>query len=293
MTHQAIKLGGLGGSVLRLIGAKHRIARQIVPLLVEAAAGRDCLVEVFGGSASVMLTAGDAFGKRVYNDLDGDLVNFFRVLADPVRRDELLGRLEQLPPSRQIFDEDHREYLAGGLSFRRLTDAVERARATFYRNAYCYGGKMRNGGFVVSLNDRGGVKEEKRYRRIVSRLEAFSAYFRHTVLEHLHYGDLLQVYGGRANVVLYVDPPYVGSEHYYSVPFRPEEHVFLAQQLAALPAPAVVSYYDHPLLHQLYPRERWTWHTIETVKNAQAGAQGKQIVRELVLVKRASPPKGD
>jgi DNA adenine methylase len=65
--------------IIRYLGSKNRMA----PLIAERlhATGRDTLVDVFGGSAAVTLNTG--FQKRIYNDIDGDLVNLFRVLADP------------------------------------------------------------------------------------------------------------------------------------------------------------------------------------------------------------------
>jgi DNA adenine methylase len=65
--------------IVRYIGSKNRMAPLIAKRL--HATGRDTMVDVFGGSAAVTLNAG--FQKRIYNDIDGDLVNLFRVLADP------------------------------------------------------------------------------------------------------------------------------------------------------------------------------------------------------------------
>ncbi|MBM4165242.1 MAG: DNA adenine methylase, partial [Lentisphaerae bacterium] len=76
-------------SLIPYIGGKHRISGVVAGHL--RASGCDTLVDVFGGSAAVTLNAG--FTKRIYNDADGDLVNLFRVIADPATRAPLLHRL--------------------------------------------------------------------------------------------------------------------------------------------------------------------------------------------------------
>jgi len=57
--------------------------------------------EPFGGAAGVLLTEPRSYAE-VYNDLDGDVVNFFRVLQDPAQRDRLAGslRADALRPRR-------------------------------------------------------------------------------------------------------------------------------------------------------------------------------------------------
>ena len=65
-------------SFLKYIGAKHRIAPVIAKHL--HATGRKVLVDVFGGSGAITMNAG--FKKRIYNDIDGDLVNLFKVMAE-------------------------------------------------------------------------------------------------------------------------------------------------------------------------------------------------------------------
>jgi DNA adenine methylase len=57
------------------MGGKHRLRKEIIKRLPQ----HTCYVEVFGGAGWVL------FGKdpspvEVYNDIDGELVNFFRVV---------------------------------------------------------------------------------------------------------------------------------------------------------------------------------------------------------------------
>ena len=273
-------------SFLRYIGAKHRIAPVIARYLQES--GATCLVDVFGGSGAVTMNSG--FKKRVYNDIDGDLVNLFRVLADPCTRPQLLKRCKWLPPSRQIYEDDYKIYLAGGFSFVSIADKVERARATFYRGCFSFGGKMRSGGFQVSFTGRDLIKEVSRYSNLLRRFNMYGEFWRRTVIENKSYQKIISNYGRTTNPVLYFDPPYDGTEKYYSHHFTKADHVFLAEQITMAPAPAVGSYYDTPLVRDLYPKTKWTWHRVRQTTNSGSNIKlTKKVVDELILVKRMDP----
>src|SRR5690606_11388832 len=64
-------------SPFKWAGGKLRIRKEIISLLP----AHDCYVEVFGGAGWVL------FGKEpskveIFNDLDGEVVNFFEVVRD-------------------------------------------------------------------------------------------------------------------------------------------------------------------------------------------------------------------
>jgi DNA adenine methylase len=252
-------------SVLRYVGAKLRIAPRITDAL--QATGADVLVDVFGGSGAVVMNAG--FEKRIYNDADNELVNFFRVLADPKSRRLLFQMVSRLPMSRALFDEMHKARHSGHAS------PVQRAAATFYVSRYCFGGKLAHGGFVASLGDGGHIKEIKATQRIIGQLREVGKWWQGTVIEHLHFSECIKTYGGRKESVLYVDPPYHGTERHYRHPFQQSDHIFLAEQLATVKASVVLSYYETDLIRTLYPEDAgWHYTRIETVRNNMGNRGG-------------------
>lgn len=268
---------------IRYVGAKIRLMVRLRPIL--KGLGEKVFVDVFGGSGAV--TMGCGFDKRVFNDVDGDVVHFFRMLADPERSREMFRWLRMLPMSRELFQEWNAAYVAGGNSFAAMPP-VERAVAFFYRSSFAYGGKVRNGGFAATVSDRNGCKEIKRYRRVLRDMAALREFWQETVIEHQDFEDIMRGYGQRRGVLLYCDPPYFGTERYYSRDFPRVDHERLAAVAHEVPARVVMSYYDAPEIREFYPENRWAYHKLEAWKNRMKAAPGvpRQRVNEMVIVKR-------
>ena len=267
--------------IIPYIGGKHRLSGAIAERL--HATGADCLVDVFGGSAAVTLNCG--FKKRIYNDASGDLVVLFRVLADPLMRREFLRRLRWTPASRRIYADGYNRYRECGFSFAYIIDPIERAAAVFFRHQFAFGGKVRSGGFQVSMKDHRYIKEVARYQNALRRVVGIGDLFRTVLIENLHYQDAISMYGKRSNVVLFCDPPYWGTEKYYAGSFGAADHFFLAQALAECEAPVVATFYDHPRIRSLYPEAIWHWDPIIATKNSQFCARNKTKVAEMILTR--------
>lgn len=270
-------------SILPYIGGKNRLAKHILPHL--ARPGIDCLVDVFGGSGAVTIACGEKFHKRVYNEVSGDLINFFRVLRTPELRRAMFILLRNTPAARHVFQDYHRTWLKNGFTFSGIADPVDRAVATFYRHHYSFGGKVLNGGFSVSTGDRHGIKEIVRYRNTLKNLAHAASFWRDTLIENLDALELVKVYGGRENVVLFCDPPYDGTEAYYTELFTPFHKVTLPVLLADCKAHVVLTFYETPFLHENYPPERWQWNFVQASKNASFRG-GQRSITEVILVKR-------
>jgi len=104
--------------VLRYHGGKWRLASWIISHFPP----HRVYVEPFGGAASVLLRKPRSYAE-VYNDMDGEIVNVFRVLRDPARARELERVLRLTPFAREEFE----------LSYIRDEDPIEQARRTIVR----------------------------------------------------------------------------------------------------------------------------------------------------------------
>jgi len=114
--------------VLRYMGSKGLLAGRIVRHFPQ----HKSYVEPFGGGASVLLNKPRSV-IETYNDLDLEVVNFFRVLRQ--HSAELVRRLELTPYARAEFEE----------SFEPADDPVEQARRFFVRTWMSVGGHAARG----------------------------------------------------------------------------------------------------------------------------------------------------
>lgn len=109
---------------MRYHGGKFRLGKWIIAQFP----AHYCYVECYGGAAGVLIQKPRA-PAEIYNDLDDDVVNFFRVLQCPVALQELIRRLSVTPYAR-------REFM---LAFLPSTDPVERARRICIRAQMGFG----------------------------------------------------------------------------------------------------------------------------------------------------------
>lgn len=111
-------------SAIRYHGGKYRLAPWIISHFVP----HRVYTEVYGGAAGVLLRKPPA-AAEVYNDLDGEIVNFFRVLRNPMQARELERLLRLTPYTR----EEHE------LSSLSDCDPIEQARRTLIRANMSFG----------------------------------------------------------------------------------------------------------------------------------------------------------
>lgn len=230
-------------------GAKGRTAPWITSLLPS----HRHYVEPYCGGLSVLL-AKQPSPMETVNDLDGDLVTFWRVLRE--RPEDLLRACELTPHARA-------ELTA---AWDPTTDEVERARRVWVRLSQGRGGMMRRTGwrhYTMSSGSSIGMPGYLDAYR--SRLLPAAARLADVSLECLPALTIIGKYGAAADVLLYVDPPYLASTRgdansRYGVEMKTEaEHRELAAALADCRAAVVLSGYDSPLYDELYAG----WHRAE------------------------------
>lgn len=156
-------------------------------------------VEPFGGGAGVLLNKTPS-PLEVYNDLNSDLVNFFRVLRDKEKAAELIRRLKLTPYARE-------EYY----SFYPMPegDDIERARALVCRAGMGVGMRM-----AVSESRSGFASDGKKIKKNaqvfvnhVERMSEIAERFRSVVIEHKDALELIPHYDS-PDTLWYMDPPY-------------------------------------------------------------------------------------
>lgn len=259
-----------GKAVMNYPGAKARLAPWIIEHLPE----HNTYVEVFGGSAAVLVHKPESINE-VYNDVDDDLVEFFKVLRD--RRDELLDWLRHTPYSRTLYNEFADAYHEGV----RANDPVVRAGRYWYLVQAGFNGDLtKRNSFSTSTSARGYPcdSQARNYHRSRERLEAFAERFQAVTVECLDWREVIDRYDS-ATTAFYVDPPYpaVRSEGYY--PHHDLDHAALVERLANIEGEAVVSYGELPA----YP-DSWTLHERTVTSTLSRGNTEEKDCPERLLL---------
>lgn len=182
---------------LRYFGSKWRLADWIVDQLPP----HTCYVEPFGGSAAVLLTK-EPSEHEVYNDVDGDLVRFFRILRE--RTCELAGAIARTPYSRE-------EHL---LSFETCEDDLERARRFAVRSWQTRGGVKRASqgrGWRYSIASSNWSSPATVWSKVPERVIAAADRLKKVYIEHDDWRNVVERFDA-PTTLHYWDPPYVIGE---------------------------------------------------------------------------------
>jgi DNA adenine methylase len=161
-------------------------------------------VEPFGGSAAILLNKPKSY-VEVFNDLDDDVVNFFRVARE--QREELQEWLRQVPYSEKVYSDWQEDYDAGV----RPDDDVERAGRWFFLRYSNYGGSPdKRAGFK-----RPGKRNEARsFRGGIRELEFIVDRFQEVTIAKEDYSTIFERYD-HEEALFYADPPYYEAEERY------------------------------------------------------------------------------
>ena len=257
-------------------GGKTAVAERIVSLLPR----HEHYVEPFAGSLSVLLAKRPSRMETV-NDLDGDLMNFWRCLRD--RTDDLIRVCALTPHSRL----EHRA------SFEPATDDLERARRVWVRLTQGRGGHTtRRTGWRFYQDPRGSHSSMPEYvDAYLERVCPAANRLRGVSLECKPAAELIREYGRHPETLIYADPPYLGSlrtwGNNYAVEMRTdEEHRELLEVLLSCRAAVVLSGYASPLYDDLL----CTWSRREIA--TQTGNGGTDRARTEVLWSNRPFPQG-
>jgi DNA adenine methylase len=226
-------------SPFKWVGGKSRFRKDIISLFPE----HTCYIELFSGAAWVL------FGKQpspveVINDIDKELVNFFRVIKH--RPEEFMDSFDL-----ELVSRDEFERLAN-LDTDTLTD-IDRAHRFYYVIMAGWGGELNYPRFQTSITDGGhGNRLIGALKFLRERIEPVYARLQKVVIENLDWKTCFQRYD-RTGTLMYIDPPYPDNKCNYAYNMRSwEEHVELADVLKGAQCKWILSSYDTPDIRELY-----------------------------------------
>lgn len=245
---------------------------NVGPLIAALLPQHSHYVEPFCGSLAVLLAKSPSDHETV-NDLDGDLMGFWRVLRE---RPEDLARVCALTPHSRA-EWESCERLDDG-------DELERARRLWVRLSQGRAGRLRRSGWRHYVAPAGcGTGMPGYLAGYVDRMAPVAERLARVSLECRPALEVIAKYGAATDVLLYVDPPYLGSTRTNDNAYRhelrgDEQHRELAKALHTARAAVVISGYPS----DLYDRDLfvgWDRHTLA----ASTGQGGVWSARTEVL----------
>lgn len=213
---------------------------------------------------SVLLRKPRSYAE-VYNELDGEIVNVFKVLRD--QGPKLKEKLSLTPFSRDEFF----------LSYRPARSSVEMARRTIIRSFMGFGSDaIKNKSGFRANSHRSGTTPAHDWANYADLLPLLTERLKRVVLENR---DALEVISqhDREDTLFYIDPPYV---HSTRAADRPKQYVHemtdaqhrdLSKVLHAVKGKVVVSGYPCDLYDELYG----SWERVE--RDALADGARKRV----------------
>lgn len=232
-------------------GGKFSHLNWLLPLLP------DCLhyCEPFAGSGAVLLNK-EPSPVETYNDIDGEVVNFFRVLRE--EKEELIEKIALTPFSREEFG------LACELN-PELSN-LERARRFYIRARQVRTGLAQTatiGRWANCKNtSRAGMSGVvSRWLGGVEQLEFIAERFLRVQIENRPAIDVIKLYDNK-ETLFYCDPPYIhetrGDTKSYGYEMDNSAHKELAEILNSVEGLVAISNYECDLMDKLYSPNKWT-----------------------------------
>lgn len=244
---------------LSYIGGKRTLAKQIIALFPK----HTTYCEVFAGGAQVLFHK-EPSQVEVLNDLDGEIVNFFRVCQQ--HHEELVRYLRFVVVSRKWHE------LLRSTNPATLTDIQRAARHLYLlKNSYA--------SLVLRLSYKCHVVQPPSFNpeRIPELIEETHKRLARVQIECLPYEKLLQHFD-RPQTLFYLDPPYYGRK-LYRYNLEHDDFVKMAERLAQLTGKFLLSLNDTPEVRQIF--RRFKVKSVEIPYTAQKIA-GKRF-REVIL----------
>lgn len=248
--------------ILHYPGSKWSMADWIIEHMPE----HETYLEPFFGSGAVLFNKAPSKIETV-NDLDGQVVNLFRVIRD--RPEELAEKIRWTPYSRQEYYD----------SYETTGDELEDARRFLIRCWMARGAKTsdRTGWrHNIDVSHCPNKTVPKQWMEMPEKIVVIAQRLQGIQIEHQPAVKLIERYR-RPDVLIYADPPYLMETRHgrmYRHEMTDNDHLELLDALDAHPGPVLLSGYAHPL----YDERLQHWHRETKVVQAEGGRRRTEVL---------------
>lgn len=243
---------------LSYIGGKNRLAKRIIEIFPK----HTTYAEAFAGGAQVLFHK-EPSPVEVINDLDGEIVNFFR--ACKFHHEELLRYFRFVVISRQWFE------LLKVTDPTTLTD-IQRAARYLYLLKGSFASLIRRPSYHWHVVQPPGLNLAK----LPELLENTHKRLERVQIECLPYEAILERFD-RPETLFYLDPPYWGRK-LYRYNFEPAAFEKLEQRLRTLRGKFVLSLNDVPEVRHQFRRFHFTEVELSYTSQKKAGRRFREVL---------------
>lgn len=252
-------------------GGKYHMRKAIISLFPE----HKLYIEGFGGAGHVL------FGKapseiEVYNDIDSELYNFFKVLRDKGKNKELLEKLRFTLYSREEFKKCKN-------SNDIKIDEVEKARIFYVKVMQSFNGIK--GSWRYSRNDsKNGMSScvSSWLGHINNDISNVVDRFKTVQVENLDILELIKKYDTEESL-FYLDPPYIlqtraaNSKNVYKYEMSDKQHENLVEFLLNIKGKVILSGYENSIYKTL-EQNKWNKIFLGEYKKSSSKNKGKEFI---------------
>lgn len=251
-------------------GGKGKMIKKLLPLIPE----HHIYVEVFGGAAS-LLFAKKPSNVEVYNDIDQDLVHFFRVLRDEEKFHQFAKKANLTLYSRA-------EYTFCHNTWQDAEDEVERAYRWWVVARQSFAGQFGSSwGYSVTESRCGMSKDVSGFLSAVELLPQAHNRIRRVQIECDDFRKVISTYD-TPKTFFYLDPPYLPATRQaggYQYEMDRNDHYELVELCLQAKGNILLSGYASEIYEPL-EAAGWQRRDFQTVCHAAGHTRGTGILGE-------------
>ena len=220
-------------SPLAYVGGKSKLSEQIIEYIPE----HKTYCEVFAGGLWVFFRKEPSM-YEVVNDLDSDLVAFYRVLQNHL--EEFMKQFKWCLTSREWFQDWNEQ-----INMRGLTD-IQRAARYYYIQRLCFGGRVKGRTFGVVPEGKPRIN----LLRLEEELSDVHLRFSEVMIENLSWEKIVEKYD-KPGTFFFLDPPYF-SDPCYKHNFNFEDYEFMNDHLKNVQGKFILTLNDHEKIREVF-----------------------------------------
>lgn len=221
-------------SPIKWIGGKSNLSKKIVRMMPK----HHTYVEPFGGVGWVLFKK-DKSKVEILNDINGELINFYRVIK--TLPDEFCTEFELLPKSRELFN----DYVAEDIS--KLTE-LDRAVRFYYLLMLNFGGRFNR--FTFSIRND-GIKQIN-FDKLPMNIRMAHKRLQDVYIENSSYEEIIRKWD-KKDTLFFLDPPYLDTtEKDYTEIFIKEDYERLYINLKDIKGKFILTVADTDFVRELF-----------------------------------------